>query len=333
MQRPDAYAAADKLTKPVWLVILGVAWLLALVLGITGVAIAAVAAGVYLVDVRPKTAGNPGEVALSARASSLSPRWRLSPCRLAPGSPPRGPTRCPPRRSSTTSSGRTGATCPACACTRPRPAAWRPHSSGTDAQDDEAWAEVLTLAPDADIPGMRLSSCATGISPSSSSPARPAGTSSRGDRWSPTRTMIAGGLQSRRHRRTVLMRPTARESVAALVDHTLLKPEATEADVAALVAEAAELGVFAVCVSPSMVDVGQVAAPDGRPRHRRRRRIPVGQASFGDQGRRRPRLAVAGRRRRDRHGHRRRGRAGRRLRRGGRRYRGGSRCDPRQARS
>ncbi|EJZ08626.1 MULTISPECIES: DUF2516 family protein [Mycobacteriaceae] len=54
MQRPDAYTAADKLTKPVWLVILGVGTLLALVLGITGVAIAAVAAGVYLVDVRPR---------------------------------------------------------------------------------------------------------------------------------------------------------------------------------------------------------------------------------------------------------------------------------------
>ena len=53
LQRPDAYTAADKLTKPVWLVILGVG-VLALVLGITGVAIAAVAAGVYLVDVRPK---------------------------------------------------------------------------------------------------------------------------------------------------------------------------------------------------------------------------------------------------------------------------------------
>lgn len=40
-----------------------------------------------------------------------------------------------------------------------------------------------------------------------------------------------------------------------MVDHTLLKPEATAADVAALVAEAAELGVYAVCVSPSMVPV------------------------------------------------------------------------------
>ena len=54
MQRPDAYTAVDKLTKPVWLVILGLGLLLALVLDITGTAIAAVAAGVYLVDVRPK---------------------------------------------------------------------------------------------------------------------------------------------------------------------------------------------------------------------------------------------------------------------------------------
>jgi hypothetical protein len=54
MQRPDAYTAANKLTKPVWLLILGVGALLAWVLGITGTAIAAVAAGVYLVDVRPK---------------------------------------------------------------------------------------------------------------------------------------------------------------------------------------------------------------------------------------------------------------------------------------
>lgn len=46
-----------------------------------------------------------------------------------------------------------------------------------------------------------------------------------------------------------------RAQLAAFVDHTLLKPEATAADVAALVAEAAELGVYAVCVSPPMVPV------------------------------------------------------------------------------
>ncbi len=58
LQRPDAYTAADKLTKPVWLVILGLAVLLtsllSFVFGVLGMAIAACAAGVYLVDVRPK---------------------------------------------------------------------------------------------------------------------------------------------------------------------------------------------------------------------------------------------------------------------------------------
>jgi deoxyribose-phosphate aldolase len=44
-----------------------------------------------------------------------------------------------------------------------------------------------------------------------------------------------------------------RQQVASLVDHTLLKPEATPAEVATVAAEAAELGVYAVCVSPSMV--------------------------------------------------------------------------------
>jgi deoxyribose-phosphate aldolase len=53
-----------------------------------------------------------------------------------------------------------------------------------------------------------------------------------------------------------------RAQLAALVDHTLLKPEATGADVAALVAEGRELGVYAVCVSPSMVPVA-VAAGGG----------------------------------------------------------------------
>ncbi|WP_445167146.1 deoxyribose-phosphate aldolase [Mycolicibacterium sp. Dal123E01] len=50
-----------------------------------------------------------------------------------------------------------------------------------------------------------------------------------------------------------------RVNVAGLVDHTLLKPEATDADVIALVAEAVDLGVFSVCVSPSMVSVAHRA--------------------------------------------------------------------------
>jgi deoxyribose-phosphate aldolase len=55
----------------------------------------------------------------------------------------------------------------------------------------------------------------------------------------------------------------SRADVAALVDHTLLKPEATEADVIALLSEAAELGVYAVCVSPTMITGAKsVAAAD-----------------------------------------------------------------------
>ncbi len=55
----------------------------------------------------------------------------------------------------------------------------------------------------------------------------------------------------------------SRDEVAAVVDHTLLKPEATQRDVTALVAEAAELGVYAVCVSPSMVAVAKSSAAPG----------------------------------------------------------------------
>jgi hypothetical protein len=58
LQRKDAYTATGKLTKPVWLIILGVAGLLSLPflspLSVMGPVIAACAAGVYLVDVRPK---------------------------------------------------------------------------------------------------------------------------------------------------------------------------------------------------------------------------------------------------------------------------------------
>ena len=54
LQRPDAYTATDKLTKPVWLAILGGSLVLELVLGVLGIAIVAIAAGIYLVDVRPK---------------------------------------------------------------------------------------------------------------------------------------------------------------------------------------------------------------------------------------------------------------------------------------
>jgi deoxyribose-phosphate aldolase len=51
-----------------------------------------------------------------------------------------------------------------------------------------------------------------------------------------------------------------REAVADLVDHTLLKPEATDVDVAFLTQEAAELEVYAVCVSPSLVAAARRSA-------------------------------------------------------------------------
>ncbi|POH62592.1 deoxyribose-phosphate aldolase [Cryobacterium zongtaii] len=51
-------------------------------------------------------------------------------------------------------------------------------------------------------------------------------------------------------------------SVARMIDHTLLKPEATAADVTALIAEAIELGTYSVCVSPSMLPLTIPAGAD-----------------------------------------------------------------------
>ena len=54
----------------------------------------------------------------------------------------------------------------------------------------------------------------------------------------------------------------SREALAKMVDHTLLKSDATQAQVSQLVAEAKELGAYSVCISPSMlplaVDLGHV---------------------------------------------------------------------------
>ena len=43
--------------------------------------------------------------------------------------------------------------------------------------------------------------------------------------------------------------------LAQLIDHTLLKPEATRTDVDALAREAEALGTCSICVSPSMLPV------------------------------------------------------------------------------
>lgn len=51
------------------------------------------------------------------------------------------------------------------------------------------------------------------------------------------------------------------KTVVEMVDHTLLKPEATAADVAALVAEGRELGVYSVCISPSRLPLDTGGLP------------------------------------------------------------------------
>ncbi|MEV0682970.1 deoxyribose-phosphate aldolase [Nocardia sp. NPDC050378] len=51
------------------------------------------------------------------------------------------------------------------------------------------------------------------------------------------------------------MTSLTRADVAAMIDHTLLAPEATPAQVDDLIAEARKLGVYAICVSPSMLPV------------------------------------------------------------------------------
>lgn len=51
------------------------------------------------------------------------------------------------------------------------------------------------------------------------------------------------------------MTSLTRADVAAMIDHTLLAPEATPDQVNDLIAEARKLGVYAICVSPSMLPV------------------------------------------------------------------------------
>ncbi|MBP2188744.1 deoxyribose-phosphate aldolase [Nocardia goodfellowii] len=80
-----------------------------------------------------------------------------------------------------------------------------------------------------------------------------------------------------------------RADVAAMIDHTLLAPEATTADVAALVAEARELGVLAICVSPAMLPVRApglvVATVAGFPSGKHHSLIKGAEARFAvDQG-------------------------------------------------
>ena len=51
-----------------------------------------------------------------------------------------------------------------------------------------------------------------------------------------------------------------RTELARLIDHTLLRTDASHADVLALVAEGIDLGVYSVCVSPSMLPLPDLPA-------------------------------------------------------------------------
>ncbi|MDO5746118.1 MAG: deoxyribose-phosphate aldolase [Actinomycetaceae bacterium] len=51
-----------------------------------------------------------------------------------------------------------------------------------------------------------------------------------------------------------------RSSVAAIIDHTLLKPEATRADIDILIQEAETLGCGAVCLSPSLLPLSRLTS-------------------------------------------------------------------------
>ncbi|MDO5699358.1 MAG: deoxyribose-phosphate aldolase [Dermatophilus congolensis] len=51
------------------------------------------------------------------------------------------------------------------------------------------------------------------------------------------------------------MSKPSRSDVARMVDHTLLKPESTPAQVAELAREATELGAYSICVSPNLLPV------------------------------------------------------------------------------
>lgn len=78
---------------------------------------------------------------------------------------------------------------------------------------------------------------------------------------------------------------TTKAELAALIDHTLLKPESTAADVAAIVSQAQQLGTLAVCVSPSrlpLADTGElvVATVVGFPSGAVKSTIKAGEAAL-----------------------------------------------------
>src|SRR5271154_1005640 len=84
---------------------------------------------------------------------------------------------------------------------------------------------------------------------------------------------------------------TTRSQMAAMIDHTLLKPQATADDIAALCAQALTLDVYAVCISPTMVTPAvdrlsgsrvKVAAVIGFPSGAHRTEVKIDEAARAD---------------------------------------------------
>ena len=73
--------------------------------------------------------------------------------------------------------------------------------------------------------------------------------------------------------------------LATYIDHTLLKPEATRADVERTIADAAELGTYSVCLSPSFLPVEvpaglKVAAVCGFPSGKHHAEVKAAEAAL-----------------------------------------------------
>ncbi|RHA39667.1 deoxyribose-phosphate aldolase [Cellulomonas rhizosphaerae] len=77
--------------------------------------------------------------------------------------------------------------------------------------------------------------------------------------------------------------PLDSTALAQFVDHTLLKPEATRADVEALITEGVALGVYSVCISPSFLPVEarglKVATVCGFPSGKHRSEVKAAEAA------------------------------------------------------
>ena len=119
-------------------------------------------------------------------------------------------------------------------------------------------------------------------------------------------------------------------AIARLIDHTLLKPEATRSDIVKLCAEARQYGFASVCVNPYWVPLAAKELAGSPVKVCTVAGFPLGATSHRRQGRRGRRGRPQGRPR-NRHGHQRRRAALRRERRRAGRHRSRGEGVPRRA--